>query len=284
MRSAGHEHLRIKGISVGEDKGDGEMRGRWDLRQMTMTVLFFVALLLSGCSDGRHALAPPDADVSGIQKVIVFPFANETGQRQLEQHIVDGLIARLQHIGWYEVIGPARIADSLATRRIDVQDVAPFETTWLETARDIAMELGADGFVVGQLSAYDEDVTLSSPFRRNADPKEDATSFGQNLTELTPPTETEWVVDQKTTVSVIVTGKLINVHTGETVYERKVQGESVVYDERPLNWTLAAPPPEDLIPAPHRRDLSAARENAVLAALDEFTKAILPRPAEVGDE
>lgn len=256
-------------------------------RFATMVVLLATAVLLSACSDPQRALAPPNADVTGIQTVVVFPFSNASGERGLEETIVNRLAEQLRAVGWYEVVGPDRVAPLLSARRIDADEMRPDSATWHETAREIALELEADGFITGSVLTYDEDVTLSPPYRAaspaNAAPSDPAQSdMGAEHTDSAaavdlPNGTIEWLVNQTTAVTVAVSGKLVNVHTDVTVYERTVNGSGLITDPRRLNWSVDESPPTSLIPAAHRRDVDAGRKAAIEDALDGFTTDILPQ-------
>lgn len=255
-----------------------------------VAALFVITVLLSACNDPQRALAPPNADVTGIQTVVIFPFINESTGRDLEQNLVDGLTERLRAVGWYEVIGPERVAPLLSARRIDANDMRPDSARWQETAREIALELEADGFITGMVVQYDENVTVSPAYRGPAPAAANTTaaggSEGDSDPAITLPVETiQWLVDQSTDVTLVVSGMLVNVHTGVTVYERTVNGSGRITEPRQLNWSVDESPPTTLIPRPHRRDIDSGRSAAIEDALDRFTADILPQrvPEEEGD-
>lgn len=219
----------------------------------------FLIVLLAGCTDPRQALAPPEADVEGIQTVVVFSVANDTSEQDIAAPAEAGLVQKLGAIGWYEIISPERVAQHMAERGIE-----PFETgidsqAWNEIARDTALDLDADGFILSVILDLNEDVQLGDGYMvEGAD-------------------GVEWFADQRTVATVTWRGKLVNAHTGAVVYERTVVGEGFVVDARMLNWVIPESPPANVIPRPHRRDLPTARERAVADALDKFTRDILPR-------
>lgn len=268
-------------------------------RSATLAVLLLTTVLVSACNDPQRALAPPNADVIGIQTVIVFPFVNETGERHIEADIVAGLTAQLQAIGWYDVLGPERVAPLLAERRIDTTALRPDSASWNETARAIALELEADGFITGSVFEYDEEVTVSPAYREtasgdaNVDVNAGSSSSdfgaeagtGESSPDVASSADTIlWLTDQVTEATVTVSGKLVNVHTGETVYERTVTGRGRISEPRQLNWSVPEAPPEALVPTPHRRDIAAARAAAVVDTLNAFTHDILPQRTTTADE
>lgn len=245
------------------------------------SLLFAAALLLSACTDPQRALAPPNADVSGIQTVVVFPLSNQSREGELEKTIVNELTEQLRAVGWYDVIGPDRVAPLLGDLRIDAEDIRPDSAAWLETAREIAMELDADGFVTGSVLEYTTNVMISSPYRgeaaTGASPAAEADLVDLDTPDGSADQSIEWFVDQTTEAKVVVRGQLVNVHTGVTVYERTATGRGRVTDARQLNWSTDQTPPESLIPTPHRRDIDSARTDAVEAVLNAFTADILPQ-------
>lgn len=232
-------------------------------RGALFAILLASVVVLAACGDAQQALAPPDADVDGIQTVVVFPVTNETQQRELETLVAADLVARLGEVGWYDVLPPERVADELSERRIDPVDREYDAQQWREAARDIGMTLDADGFILAVVTAYDEAVSVASAYAG-------------------PETEegVEWFADQTTEVKVTVRGKLVNVHTDATVYERTVTGTGRIVDVRQLNWAVPEAPPASIVPAPHRRNIHLARERAVADALTRLTADILPRAAE----
>src|SRR5690625_1762257 len=125
-------HLRV-------DNGMIRRRGRHAL------FVLVLAFLITGCASGGDVLVPPRADVAGIQVVVVFPFMNNTNQIGLEDDVVDRLVAGLQAVGWYEVVSRERVSEALAQHRASsLWEIG--DNIWLDIARDIAAELGADGF------------------------------------------------------------------------------------------------------------------------------------------
>lgn len=232
-------------------------------RGALFAILLVGAVVLAACGDAQQALAPPDADVDGIQTVVVFPVTNETDERELEILVADDLVERLREVGWYDVLPPDTVADELSDRRIDPVDREYDSERWREAARDIGIALDADGFILGAVTGYDEATSVASAY---AGPK---TEEG-----------VEWFADQTTEVKVTVRGKLVNVHTDATVYERTVTGTGRIVDVRQLNWAVPEAPPASIVPAPHRRNVDLARERAVADALGRLTADILPRAVE----
>lgn len=223
----------------------------------------FLFALLAGCADPRQALAPPDADVEGIQTVVVFAVGNETPERDITEPAEAGLVQRLSAIGWYDVISPERATRYLQRHDIDLFDADIDSTSWNEIARDATLDLDGDGFVLTTIVDYDERIIVGAAFMTETDEG------------------VAWYAEQTTVAEVTWRGKLVNAHTGAVVYERTVIGEGRVSDARLLNWIIPDAPPAHVIPAPHRRDVEVAREAAVADALDKFTRDILPRvPAE----
>lgn len=223
-------------------------------------------MLLTACADPRSALAPPDADVEGIQTVVVFPAQNETRERDLEIKLGEGLIDRLGAIGWYDVLAPEWVTEHIAQHRIETDGMDYTSEKWNETARDIAIDFDADGFILSVITDYNEDIAMSPAYVHPG-----------------AADDIEWLADQTTTVTITVLGKLINVHTGATVYERRATGRGTVTEARQLNWAVPESPPSTLIPSPHRRDVSAARDLAMEDALHALTAAILPRASDSGE-
>lgn len=251
-------------------------------RFSAVAALFAITVLLSACNDPQQALAPPNADVTGIQTVVIFPFINQSGERGLEQNLVDGLTERLRAVGWYEVIGPERVAPLLSARRIDASDMRPDSATWHETAREIALELEADGFITGSVLQYDENVTVSPAYRASAPAAAntsaaDGSEGDPDPAIIVPVEPIQWLVDQATEVTLVVSGILVNVHTGVAVYERTVNGSGRITEPRQLNWSVDESPPATLIPTPHRRDVDSGRSAAIKDTLERFTADILPQ-------
>lgn len=222
--------------------------------------LIAAVLLLAGCTDPERVLAPPKADVEGIQTVAVFAVANETSERDLTDRAEAGLLERLGTVGWYEVVSPGRLAEFMLDRNMDPFDTDMDSPEWNEIARDITLNLDGDGYVLSLISDYTEAVELGSAYMAEG------------------PDGMQWLADQTTVVTVTWRGRLVNAHTGLVVYERTVVGEGHVSDARLLNWAIPESPPANVIPAAHRRDLPAAREAALVDALDKFTRNVLPQP------
>lgn len=249
------------------------------LRRPQPANLFLIvglALMLAGCGAVGDTMTPPRADVSGIQVVAVFPFTNDTSELGLEEQLVQRLVSDLYAGGWYEVVSPERVADELARRR-----PSPFwafdDEQWMDMARDVTWELGADGYIVGRIGNYEEDLTVDAPYPVAA--LDDAE--GGTAALDAPP---EWRVVQTTEVSVAVTARLVNAHTGDIVHEQHVIGVGRVDDERLLTWALPTEPPASLLPTPHRRDVARARELALQQAFAAFAADILPQLSEAADE
>lgn len=246
----------------------GEERSPWDRPVVAhravrndlvwMLVVLGAAVLLSACSSPSDGTLPR-ADVAGIHAVLVFPFANGTDEPNLDRAVVQGVVDRLAGVGWYDVLAPERAEQPLAERRLETADMDDTAAAWLETARDIALELSADGFVVGAVVDHTDSLHVGAPYR-NFDAQ-----------------DVQWLADQTTRVTVTVRGKLINAHTGATVYERTVTGHGDVVEARQLNWVIAESPPASLVPAPHRRDVERARQRAVDDALEKLTADLLPQ-------
>lgn len=226
-----------------------------------------LAFMLAACTPAGDGWTPPPADVAGIQVVAVFPLANDTAQAGLEDELAARLLAGLHAVGWYEVVPMEAVAEQLARRRPSSLWNMDDETL-VELARDIALELGADGFIVGRITGYGESVRVGAPSR---------TPSGGGAPGEAPGETMEWFVVQTTEVSVELEARLVNAHTGDIVHQRRAVGVGRVDDGRLLNWSLAAEPPASLIPSPHRRDVARARELAVEDALAAFAEPILPR-------
>lgn len=234
-------------------------------KRAVVLTLLGTAILAAGCAGG---VAPPAADVAGIQVVALFPFGNDTEQAGLEEVLLEHLAADLQAVGWYEVLSAEKVAEAMAQRRPPSFWDADDEQ-WLEMARDVTLELGGDGFVVGRIVSYEEEISVGEPYAEvgeNADGAEAETA--------------EWRVVQTTRVAVTLAAQFVNAHTGDVVHERTVVGVGRVDDVRLLNWALPTPPPEALLPSPHRRDIQQARELAVEQALRGFAADLLPQLQE----
>lgn len=235
------------------------VRWRW------LVALLCLAALAAGCAPG--AVAPPRADVAGIQVVAIFPFANDTNQAGLENELLQRVTEALQASGWYEVVPVAEVQERLSQRRPS-PFVEPGDEQWLELARDVTLELGADGFIAGRIIGYEEETVVGEPYAETPGAEEAAAGA-----------PTQWRVAHTTRVIVTVAARLVNAHTGEVVHERTVRGVGRVDDVRLLNWTSPAPPPAALLPATHRRDIPRARELAVEQALMGFAADLLPQRA-----
>lgn len=225
-------------------------------RPAAALALILLGTLAAGCEGGlEQAMVPPKADVTGIQRVAVMPFANASERPDLADELHEEVLAVLRESGWYEVVSPDEVASLLASERLDARDVSG------KLARDLGLALEADGVIVGTALEYAEDVAVDSPFLVSND------AAGE------PPA---WQADQHTTVTVSFSAELINVHTGAVVHGRQVQVEAVITDSRPLNWLGTEPPPGTVVPSPHRRDIAQARQEAVRKAARLFTADILP--------
>lgn len=285
-------------------------------RRWNVMLLLGIALVIAGCAVDGDVLVPPRADVAGIQVVAVFPFANDTALTGLEDEVVDRLVAGLQAVGWYEVVPMERVAELLAQQRPSVfWDIS--DSRWLDRAREIAAEAGADGFIVGRVVDYAEEVTMGAPYAMQVvaadspvddeavapptadnepvdgpaaggesddglaeDHEPDDSPAADQPAEVMPP---EWRVDQTTRVAVTLEARLVNVHTGDIVYEQRAVGIGRIDEPRLLNWALPSEPPETLIPTAHRRDVPRARDLAVDQAFVALTRDILPQ-VETGAE
>ncbi|HEY8495908.1 MAG TPA: hypothetical protein VIK98_02585 [Limnochordales bacterium] len=226
--------------------------------QVVLPALLVLALALSGCTgDYEQVLRPPRADVTGISVVAVFPFASWSSDPGLARALTDGVLRSLQDSGWYQIIPPEQVESVMARWRVDSRQV-----TGGDIAREIAAELGADGFVVGIADYYFEDVALDMPYR----------SRGEQ-----PEAGVNWRVDQRTSVTVGMQAQLVNVHTGLVVHRWSGQRTAEVTEVRQLLWWSAEPPPRSVLPPTHRRDIPKAREQAIQKAVDAFTADLLPR-------
>lgn len=237
-------------------------RGATRPRPGMLPCLLALALLTAACAAGGDGLAPPLADVAGIQVLAVFPFENDTAPAGLEDELHDLVLRGLQDVGWYEVVPAEQVEAMLARHRPstlwNIDDAA-----WLELARDMAAEAGADGFILGRVTDYSDAVTMGAPYR---------------VADTSPP---EWRADQTTRVVVALDVRLVNVHTGDVVHEQRSVGIGVIDSPRLLNWALPSDPPASLIPSPHRRDVALARTRAVRQAFLALADHLLPRrPAE----
>lgn len=267
----GDEHVRRFNSML---KSSADLLGR--PRRAGLLSVFVLALLLTACGAQDDILVPPRVDVTGIQVVAVFPFANDTAQLGLDEQLVDRLVSDLYTVGWYEIVSPERVAEEMARLR-----PSPFwrfdDEQWMEMARSVTLELDADGYVVGRISDYTEELTVSDRYFVAGVQESEG---GPNAPELPP----EWRVMQTTEVSVTVSARLVNAHTGAVVHEQRVVGIGRIDDERVLTWSLPSDPPETLRPAPHRRDVSRARDLALQQAFAAFAADILPQLREDTEE
>ena len=225
--------------------------------QVVLPALLVLAVALTGCTgDYEQVLRPPRADVAGISVVAVFPFASWSSDPGLARALTEGVLRSLRDSGWYEIIPPEQVESVMARWRVDSRQV-----TGGDIAREIAAELGADGFVVGIADYYFEDVSLDVPYPYRS---------GQ-------PESVSWRVDQRTSVTVGMQAQLVNVHTGLVVHRWSGQRTAEVIEVRQLLWWSAEPPPRSVLPPTHRRDIPKAREQAIQKAVDAFTADLLPR-------
>lgn len=240
---------------------------------MIVPVLIACAFLLAACGSGGGTLVPPRADVSGIQVVAVFPFGNETPHGGLGETFMDHLMTGLQAVGWYEIVPTEQVIDLMTERRMSSGGRID-DDVWVDMARDIAAELEADGIIIGNVIDYSDEVTVGAPYRVDGG------------------TSAEWRVDQTTRATVTVEAKLVNVHTGDAVHEQRAVGTGRIDEPRLLNWSSPSEPPATIVPTPHRRDVTRAREMAVQQAFAAFARDILPHreathraqhPSEDGD-
>jgi len=227
-------------------------------RAVVLPALLLLAVALAGCTgDYEQVLRPPRADVTGISVVAIFPFVPMSSDPGLARAFTDGVLRSLRDSGWYQVIPPEQVESVMAEWRVDSRQV-----TGGPIAREIAAELGADGFIVGIADYYFEDVALDVPYPSRG---------GQ------PEAGVNWRVDQRTSVTVGMQAQLVNVHTGAVVHRWNGQRTGEVTDVRQLLWWSADPPPRSALPSTHRRDIPKAREEAIKKAVDAFTADLLPR-------
>lgn len=227
---------------------------RFQLRLLMFTVM---ALLLAACSHDRvEVQIPPRARVDGIRTIAVLPFDSLASDPGLAIEFEQRIIQQLRQSAWYDRVIEARVDSLLGT----LQGSA-FELSTPAARREARDRLQADAVIIGAATYYFEDVSRSAAECR----------------QCNDPDRRSWSVAQTTQVSVTLNARMINLHTGETVYSRISTGDDRNYTTHSIrNYRGAEPPPASAIPQVSRQQVPFTRQIAIDRAVRDFVRDLLP--------
>jgi TolB-like protein len=107
------------------------------------------ALFLAGCADRPHAFAEPRPAGTGVIRVAVLSFRNDTEAPEASRVVTGSFIAGLVKAGGYKVEFPGNVRNFLIRERVIVREGADLKTLAL-----MAERLGVDAVVMGQVEEY----------------------------------------------------------------------------------------------------------------------------------
>lgn len=227
-----------------------------NLRRIGIFIL--VALALAGCSHNMERVTlPPEAPMTGIQRIAVVGFANLTVDPGLGRLFEETVASILRDSQQYEVVDPAT-----ARAAMDRLGASPDSLASPDVAKALGQNLQVDAIITGSATYYLEDTTVSTPDCINC-----------NVAGRTP----YWYVTHTTSVYSSFQARLIRTDRGAIVWSNAVDGRDETNRTIYLEHRDSTPPSPSLIPNPDRSDIPVTRTEAVREAARLFTRDLLPR-------
>ncbi|MGV1101037.1 GNA1162 family protein [Thiovibrio sp. JS02] len=121
------------------------------MRFVKLIVLSVVCALVSACATAPLTFHDQNMDFSTIQTVAVLPFANLTGQKNVEDRVRDVFMNMLLSTGGVYVLPAGEVARGISRSQI-AEGTAPS----VEEIQKLGEVLGADAVITGVLKEYGE--------------------------------------------------------------------------------------------------------------------------------
>lgn len=225
-------------------------------------VLFLIILLVMaafcvGCDERVRVMVPPQAPVAGINTIAILDFTNASIDPGVGLEFATELGRIVQEAKIYTVLDRVTTAAVLAKHGIQTT-----ETADRATAIKLGELLQCDAIVVGEITHYLEDVHLEIPYR-----------VGSTTSDGKTPT---WFVGVTTRVQITANVRVIDTHTGNIIWTKRVSEGDETGSTTVLNWHFDAPPPESILPKPSKYNVPAVRQAAIEKTVSAFAADILP--------